>query len=243
MKMYDKFLSPIGGYRQFLVALLGLCFPAWSADYAMSDISALSTQWLQQQLTASAAVNQDTAVQQDIKVHPLDPRLPAKSCELPLEFSLVSPKVQRQNTIRVLCPDSPSWQLFLSAKVSQLSSAVTANRQIPTGTLISSEMLSMGTVETTQIRGNVVQDPAFILGARAKRSINQGQILSQHDLCLVCKGDVVTIEGISSGLTVTTQATALQDGTLGDSVRVQNNQSNRVIKAEIVAVKRVAIKL
>ncbi len=237
MKMYDNFFSLKQRYRQILVALPLLSFQAFGSSYSMADITEQSTRWLSQQLS------QSDSVRQDITLHPLDGRLAAKTCELPLEFSLVAGKVQRQNTIRVLCADSPGWQLFLSARVSQLISAVTASRQIPAGTVISPDMLSLGSAESSQTRASLVQDPALIVGARAKRSLNQGQILNQTDLCLVCKGDVVTIEGISTGLTVTTQATALQDGTLGEAVRVQNNVSNRVIKAEIVAVKRVAIKL
>ncbi len=237
MKMYDNFFSLKQCLRQILVALSLLSFHALGNSYSMADIAEQSTAWLSLQLS------QSDSSQQDVLVHPLDARLAAKTCEQPLQFSLVSTKVQRQNTIRVLCTDSPGWQLFLSARVSQLIQAVTASRQIPAGTVISSDMLSLGSAESSQTRASLVQDPALIVGARAKRSLNQGQILNQTDLCLVCKGDVVTIEGISTGLTVTTQATALQDGTLGEAVRVQNNGSNRVIKAEIVAVKRVVIKL
>lgn len=237
MKMYDNFFSLKQRYRQILVALSLLSFHALGNSYSMADIAEQSTRWLSQQ------VSESDKVRQDIRLFPLDARLAAKQCDSPLEFSLVAGKVQRQNTIRVQCADSPGWQLFLSARVSQLIQAVTASRQIPAGTVLSSEMLSVSSAESSQIRASLVQDPALIVGARAKRSLNQGQILNQTDLCLVCKGDVVTIEGISTGLTVTTQATALQDGTLGEAVRVQNNGSNRVIKAEIVAVKRVAIKL
>lgn len=237
MKMYDNFFSLRQHYRQILVALSLLSFQAFGNSYSMADIAEQSTAWLSQQLS------QSDSIQQEVLVHPLDARLAAKTCELPLQFSLVATKVQRQNTIRVLCADSQGWQLFLSARVSQLIQAVIASRQIPAGTVISSDMLSLGSAESSQTRASLVQDPALIVGARAKRSLNQGQILNQTDLCLVCKGDVVTIEGISTGLTVTTQATALQDGTLGEAVRVQNNVSNRVIKAEIVAVKRVIIKL
>lgn len=237
MKMYDNFFCCIKPLRHYLVAMQVCCAQASATSYPMADITELSTQWLNQQL----ATSQD--IEQEVQLYPLDHRLPAKHCDAPLEFSLVAGKIQRQNTIRVLCPDEPGWQLFLSAKVSQMMSTVIARRQIPAGSLIDGDMLQINRVELNQTRGRLVQDPQLIVGARVKRSLQPGQILTQHDLCLVCKGDVVTIEGISTGLSVTTQATALQDGTLGESVKVQNNQSNRVIKAEIVAVKRVAIKL
>jgi len=108
---------------------------------------------------------------------------------------------------------------------------------------LSSDMLLQTETELLQSRGALVNEAQLIVGARTKRALNAGQILTQNDLCLVCKGDVVTIAGVSNGLSVTTQATALQDGTLGDDVKVQNLLSKRVVTAQITAVKRVEIKL
>ena len=104
-------------------------------------------------------------------------------------------------------------------------------------------MIKTADIDLLQSRGKTVSAPEHIIGARSKKALNAGQIVTQSDLCLVCKGDVVTIAGVSNGLSVTTQATALQDGTLGDDVRVQNLQSKRIVTAQITAVKRVEIKL
>jgi flagella basal body P-ring formation protein FlgA len=83
----------------------------------------------------------------------------------------------------------------------------------------------------------------MVIGARTKRSLNIGQIITNADLCLVCKGDIVTIEGISDSLVVSAAGKALADGALGDNVRVQNLQSGRTIVASVSAIKKVAIKL
>jgi flagella basal body P-ring formation protein FlgA len=54
---------------------------------------------------------------------------------------------------------------------------------------------------------------------------------------------MVTIEGIAQGLSVATQGVALDDGSLHESIRVRNSQSGRVISAEVIAVKKVVIRL
>lgn len=237
MKMYDKFLSTPTKYCQFFGSIVLLLFSSWSWSFQNLDIVQEATDWLQLQL------NQNAATQQQVMIQPLDSRLPARQCDHPLIFNLVTEKIQRQNTIQVQCNSPSSWQMYISARVSQTMTVVTASKQLPVGTVIDASMLSVTATETMQSRAAFIYDPSVIIGARTKRSVIQGQILNQNDLCLVCKGDVVTIEGISNGLSVTTQVTALQDGTLGDSIRVQNMQSNRIINAQIVAVKKVAIQL
>jgi flagella basal body P-ring formation protein FlgA len=203
----------------------------------MADLTENATKWLE--LQASAPASDKLRIQ----VYPLDPRLADKHCEQLLEFSLVGEQLQRQNTVKVQCPDQSGWQLFLSAKVSQLVTAVAVTRQLAAGSYLSGDMLAQTETELLRSRGPLVSEVQLVVGGRTKKALNAGHILTQNDLCLVCKGDVVTIIGVSTGLSVTTQATALQDGALGDDVKVQNLQSKRILTAQITAVKRVEIKL
>lgn len=237
MKMYDKF-SPKFGSSKVVCTVLVLCnFTVHAANYSMADLTGDTAKWLESQASVSA-LNQ-----LKIQVYPLDARLADKSCEQPLSYSLVGGQLQRQNTVKIQCPDQTGWQLFASAKVSQLITAVAVTRQLAAGSYLSKELLTQTETELLQSRGSLISDAKLVVGARTKKALNAGQILTQNDLCLVCKGDVVTIVGVSNGLSVTTQATALQDGALGDDVKVQNLQSKRVLTAQITAVKRVEIKL
>jgi flagella basal body P-ring formation protein FlgA len=237
MKMYDKF-RPMFGTSKVVCASLLLCsFATYATNYSMADLTENAAEWLKAQASVSA-LNQ-----LKIQVYPLDARLTDKSCEQPLTFSLVGERLQRQNTVKVQCSGQTGWQLFISAKVSQFVTAVAVTRQLAAGSYLTSEMLTQTETELLQSRGPLVSEVQLIVGAKTKKTLNAGQILTQNDLCLVCKGDVVTIVGVSTGLSVTTQATALQDGALGADVKVQNLQSKRVLTAQITAVKRVEIKL
>ena len=237
MKMYDKFCAVTGRLLLLPVSFLLCTLPVTAASYSPVQLTEMTHDWLATQLTETAAI------EQKIVVHPLDARLPEKHCDSALTFELIGNQVQRQNTVKLQCPDAQPWQLFLSVKISQLVQAVVSTRQLPAGSFLTSDMLALEHVDLLQSRGALVQDPQQIIGARTKRSLNSGQILVHTELCLVCKGDIVTIEGVSSALSVTTKATALQDGTLGDDIRVQNLQSKRIVTAQITAVKRVEIKL
>ncbi|WP_430456176.1 flagellar basal body P-ring formation chaperone FlgA [Rheinheimera sp.] len=160
-----------------------------------------------------------------------------------MQFSLVNPKLQTQNSIKVLCETELGWQIYLSAKVSQMQEVVVSRRQLAPGVILSKEMIQLETRDQLISRGAVVTDPELLDGARTKRSLSRGQILTLQDLCLVCKGDMVTIEGISGSLIVATSGKALSDGSLGDNIQVQNLNSGRKVQASVTAVKRVAINL
>ncbi len=229
MKMYDNFKS-----GTVLLLLLAGSPLLHAQPHSPADLTAAAQQWLQQQAGADKS---------KVQVHPLDPRSASRSCETPLQFSLVNPKIQSQNSIKVLCDGIGGWQLYLSAKVSQMTDVLVSTKHLAPGTLLGADMVQIESRDQLFIRGATLTDASIVDGARIKRNLSQGQILTLRDLCLVCKGDQVTIEGISGSLVVATSGKALSDGSLGDNIEVQNSSSGRKIQASVTAVKKVAINL
>lgn len=238
MKMYDNFFQALISRKLLTgIGLLIASTQTFAAEYNSMQISTEAHTWLEGQLVEQG----NSAIK--VTMYPVDQRLASKYCELPLEFSLVNQNLQTQNSVRVQCPDEKGWQLYLSAKVSKMVMALVSNRQLAAGSIITDDAIFAQEREQSQARGVILQDPAYVIGARTKRSLNIGQIITNADLCLVCKGDIVTIEGISDSLVVSAAGKALADGALGDNVRVQNLQSGRTIVASVSAIKKVAIKL
>lgn len=230
MKMYDYFkLLPL-----LYLSVFSLQAVAAELTYAPAQISQAGQDWLNQHINDSSI---------KATVYPLDSRLANRYCAEPLQFSLVSPRLQAQNSIRVLCEGPAGWQLYLSAKVSKLLEVAVSERQLAAGTILSSDMFRLELRDQLSSRGAVVQDPALLAGARSKKTLSVGQIVTLQDLCLVCKGDLVTIEGISGTLIVATAGKALSDGSLGENIQVQNLNSGRTVQASVTAVKKVAIQL
>jgi len=230
MKMYDYFIKLPLVWLTIAALNNAMATPL----YSPAQISQAGQQWLDNYL------NDPTL---KASVYPLDNRLAERSCTQALQFNLVNTKVQTQNSIRVLCEGPAGWQLYLSAKVSRMIEVAVSERQLPSGTILSSDMFRIELRDQLSSRGSVVQDPQLLAGARSKRSLSIGQIVTLQDLCLVCKGDMVTIEGISGTLIVATAGRALSDGSLGESIQVQNLNSGRTVQASVTAVKKVAIEL
>jgi flagella basal body P-ring formation protein FlgA len=232
MKMYDKFLKyPLG----FILTASVLCsaFSLQAASFSPQQLTAATAQWLKQQKEVPEGAQSQLST--------LDPRLAHKQCDLPLEFSFAGP-VSHQATVQIRCQSPQSWHLFVSARFSQQTEAVHSLRNIALGSQITADMLTLGQTDLRLARGSLITDPALVVGARVKRSLSAGQVVTLQDLCLVCKGDIVTISGLNNGLEVRTVGIAQMDGILGDQIQVTNRQSNRTIVAEVVAVKKVAIK-
>ncbi|MDX3775684.1 flagellar basal body P-ring formation chaperone FlgA [Chromatiaceae bacterium AAb-1] len=205
-------------------------------EYTPAEITVLTENWLKQEL----AVSDDSETR--IQVIPLDNRIGNKICQQQLQLSMPQGSSQRQSTVQISCPDELSWQLYIQVRISQIILATTLRQNIITGSRLTADTLQQEPRELRFIRGTPVTEPEQVIGARAKRAMSMGQIITLQDLCLVCRGDVVTITVDDNGLSVSATGIAQQDGTLGDTISVVNRQSNRTIKAEVTAVNTVKVK-
>ncbi|MDP2715558.1 MAG: flagellar basal body P-ring formation chaperone FlgA [Rheinheimera sp.] len=234
MKKYENL------FKQTLTATVALLsfnsfVQAEPQSYTPAQLTELAGQWLEQQVDASSGELQ-------INVTPLDNRIGDKYCVTAPQLSLSQDITQRQNTIQLRCSAEPGWLLYVPVRIDEIVRTVVMTQNITTGTLISADMLTTDSRERRFVRGSLVSDESLIIGAKSKKSLSLGQIITLQDLCLVCKGDVVTISVSDNGLQVAATGIAQHDGSLGDTISVLNRQSKRTISAEVTAVNRVSIK-
>lgn len=233
MKKYENL------FKQALIITSFFVFnviAAESVSYSPAELTAAATDWLTEQLPADASQNIK------IEVNELDNRIGNKSCEAPLTFNLAQAITQRQNTIQIRCNTTDSWQLYVPVKIDEIIEAVILQQNISVGSVITADMLTTDTRERRFIRGSLVTHAEDVVGAKTKRSLSIGQILTFQDLCLVCKGDVVTISINDNSISVAATGVAQSDGSLGDTIKVMNQQSKRAINAEVIAVNLVKVK-
>ncbi|GBL02103.1 flagella basal body P-ring formation protein FlgA [Vibrio harveyi] len=80
-----------------------------------------------------------------------------------------------------------------------------------------------------------------VVGAKLKRNVRLGDVVERNDVCVVCRNEKVTIRAVKGGMTITTQGTALQDGSSGDQVRVKNDKSQRIIEGIVTGIAEITI--
>lgn len=235
MKKYENLFKQILTCAA-LLAVSPLAAQDDTNSYSAAQLTQQASLWLQQEL----AVTPEGSTQ--VQVSPLDDRIGNKHCQEPLQFSLSQALTQRQNTIQIRCNAVQSWQLYVPVRIEEIVQTVILTQNIATGSLITADMLDTASRERRFLRGSLVSDTRQIIGAKTRRAMSIGQIITLQDLCLVCKGDVVTISVSNSGLNVAATGIAQSDGSLGDVISVLNRQSKRAVTAEVIAVNQVSIK-
>lgn len=176
----------------------------------------------------------------EIIVNSIDKRRKLAQCLTPLKIELAGKHgLKRNNTVRVNCQDQ--WKLFVAVRIKTLMSVVTATNNLSPGTRLSSENLQMSYFDVSTLRGEMSLDIDKISGSKVKRYVQQGRPLLSNLICLVCKGDPVTLRVKNSRLNISSPGTALTDGSMGQVIAAKNNSSGRRVEGIVVAVGEIEI--
>ena len=151
------------------------------------------------------------------------------SMPLPLPPPPVQATAPAGNQGKPLNPSAPP--VVVAAPVSK--TVVVPKRLIQRGAVIEADMLEEVTQTGGQVDNSLLQSIKDALTAEAVRDLSAGQALRSSDIrraILVKQGQLVTMTvGEKSGFLITVRVEALQDGRMGDQVRLKNTESGRQI--------------
>ncbi|MFQ2585807.1 flagellar basal body P-ring formation chaperone FlgA [Aeromonas caviae] len=180
--------------------------------------------------------------QADVKASTIDERLPLTRCEDALTISLPAKmEIRRNTTVYLKCEGEKSWDLYLPVRVSIQKPYVTVAVPVAKGDILSEPMLTLAYQDQTLIRGDYLTDPTALIGVRSKRELKPGQPIRLTQVCVVCKGDQVTLSAENNSMQIKTMARALQDGSFGDMIRLVNTRSGRTVQGQVSAVGSVVV--
>jgi len=164
----------------------------------------------------------------------LDPRLRLNACDSEL-ITFIPPgsRLQGHSTVGIRCPSPKPWSIYIPVKISVFKQAIVATQLLERGQLITSADISLNEVDISYIRGRSFTEKEVLIGTKLKTTIKSNQVIDSASICLICKGDSVTIIAKNDAVSVTVVGIALNDGSRGDIIRVQNNASRRIIDAVI----------
>ena len=215
----------------------------FAADSLVSDNGFEALQKQAQQWAASHPSFQGKPVQ----VVPVDPRITVQSCQQNLQFEQPFPN---QPAIRVRCVQ-PQWQLFVNVNAGQATaSAPRANGNTPVlhkvlvskellkrGTLITPDMFSYAEMPAAGMENQIISDTKLLKNMELVRDLTPNTPLRSYDVktaVLVKRGQEVQVTaGEGQGFSITMRAEALQDGGLGEQIRLKNVESGRSLSGVI----------
>ncbi len=178
-----------------------------------------------------------------ISVNSIDPRVIIKPCKTALVANILKNKTSRNINIKISCNDYKSWQMHLSAKVETQIPVLIAKSEIIKGATLNNINVALTYLPQFKIRGETMTDIGLVIGTKAKRRITKGKLITHRSICLICKGDMVTIVAKSSSFTIKTQGIALNSGNLHEQINVKNKHSGKIIKSKVKSMNQVIINL
>ncbi|SGY92244.1 Flagella basal body P ring formation protein FlgA [Moritella viscosa] len=171
-----------------------------------------------------------------IEVTKIDRRIAVTQCEGNISAALVGNKsLQRSATVKISCDSTDNWQLYVPLKIIRLVPVVISNRPLSKGSLLAKNNTKIEYMNRVLLRSGYISDLAFVNRARLKRPLSAEQIISTRDICLVCKGESVTITSSVGNLTVKTDGVALANGILDEKIKVRNSKSKRTVSGIVQA--------
>lgn len=178
---------------------------------------------------------------------PIDPRFVIPECPQGFQATMKASKKYRKNKeVKVTCPNKDNkkpWSMHLKVRTAVLYPVVVAKEPLFIGQKISSMHLDVDYKTKREIRGPYFSTIDELHGARLKKRLNQGRQINAQMVCFVCKGDIVSIEIESNHLNLKTIGQAKSDGNIGESIKVRNKRSDKIIDATVNGVGKVNVKI
>ena len=201
---------------------------------------------LQQQAQQWAAVH-PAFKGKSVHVAPVDPRITVQNCQQNLQFEQ---PFTNQPAVRVRCTQ-PQWQLFVTLNAGQSPSPVNANTPsapslsrvlvakelLKRGTLITPDMFTYAEMPASGMEAQIISDTNLLKNMELVRDLTPNTPLRSYDVkaaVLVKRGQEVQVTaGEGRGFLITMRAEAMQDGGLGEQIRLKNVESGRSLSGVI----------
>ena len=183
----------------------------------------------------------------EIQVNQLDPRLRMPMCDKELTATLESPAIPiGRVTVKVRCDSTAPWTVFVPAQVRLFRDVVTTTRPLKRAGVIEPGDVMLRERDISLISQGYFTSMDQAIGQKLTRPTVTDQVLTQVHLEqaeVITKGDQVVITARSGTLSVRMPGEALSNGGIREQIRVKNLNSQRVIKAQVIAPGQVEVSM
>jgi flagella basal body P-ring formation protein FlgA len=161
-----------------------------------------------------------------------------KTASASASFVRVTRVVQKHGTFnaRVYYTDNSAKEI--SGRYKAFTEVPMVKRYIKRGEVLSEEDLGQSDIDITKSEQNIINNNEHIVGLQAKRDLQPGYALKNSDLShpvLIKENDEVTLIYKSKAIEVKATGVALKAGAAGDTIKIKNDRSNKIISGVVVA--------
>ena len=174
-----------------------------------------------------------------VNVTSLNKQLRIAQCEQPLQVSMApGAKLMGNSSFSVSCTAPQQWKIHVAAHIDGEVDALIARYPIPRGTQIRQEDLDFVLRRYSQLNHGYYNSATLLANKEAKRNIRAGQVLTPNLVKaqkLVLRGQHITIVAQNGGLNLRVKGKALMDGQQGQTIKVKNLSSKKLIYARVIS--------
>jgi flagella basal body P-ring formation protein FlgA len=177
----------------------------------------------------------------------IDPRMNLKACsdDKLVIFNPYQTPMLNTNTMAIKCLETENhWTLYIPVRVTILKSILVARRALIKGNQVKDADIYQTEMDTQKLKQGYFTDKNELVGLICKHDISPDSPLNPYNIelaKLVHKGEQITIVASNDNLTVSMDGIALNEGVLGDTIKVKNLTSKRIIEAQVTGNKNVRI--
>ncbi len=143
--------------------------------------------------------------------------------------------------------NSPSAvRIRVTGRVFQTVDVPVLAHQVNRGDVISARDLTWSKMREDGLRRDVITDASQIIGLTPRQSVRPGQMISSSELqkpLAVLRGALVTMVLKSGAMSLSTQGHAVEQGSIGDVIRVTNSRSNLTVEGKVEGTNVVSVSL
>lgn len=194
----------------------------------LDDASHTLNQYLQQQGWSDIA---EPAYQ--IWLSPAVAHLPLCQQRVQLQAGAQHRQPWGRRPYQISCAE-PAWQLRGRVEVSLMLPVWVMAQSMPAGHLLVEGSLMEKIIDVSRLQRSFIASNEPLLGAKSRRQLKMGQLVSDIDLqqhWTVRRGEEVLITAVQGEFSASTRAEALNNGMVGDAIKVRNRSSGKEVQA------------
>ncbi len=141
--------------------------------------------------------------------------------------------------------DPAAQRVRVTGQVHRMRDLPVLARRMASGEVIKKSDLKWIRQRSDRLQQDVIVDPAELVGRVPRRPLRAMTALRASDVrrpVVVARGSTVTMVLRRPGMLLTAKGLALDDGSLGDTIKVSNTHSSLVIDAEVIGTNMVTVR-
>lgn len=168
---------------------------------------------------------------------PLDRRLRLPACGQDLQATAPAANARSAWSVAVHCAAPEAWTIYVPVRVMDRRGVVVLKRALTPGMTVAADDIAVEPREVGSLAYGYIETPEAVIGKTLRKPAMVGAVLPPDAVApppSVHRGQDVTLLSRAGGFEVRAAGVALGDAANGGRVRVENQDSHRVVEGQVI---------